>query len=347
MFGEAVRHLALDMVDILLNQGLSFKAALDNVHESFGIYPGTVRRWIDMYFTTGSCAPHKRELKLEGVVRMEHLDFAKALLVQNSTHTNKELCVFLFDRFNVAYTEDQVKHAIADAGYTRKVTSKIMQLRNERLREYWQDNMQASLEEIPAYMYVVIDESHLSPEELERRYGRSPKGYPAFVKSRLLPDDPNGLPTQSCSCIAAISIEGMLSVTTLKINDHQTFLRALEGNVLPLMNPFPAEKSILMMDNASPHLKADVINLCDAFGVMPLFLPPYSYDFSPIEPVFHLAKDYIRRKWGIRYAYCPLEQQLNEALWSCCPPNVACNEFTHVGITVQPWERAWACRGRR
>lgn len=254
------------------------------------------------------------------------------------------VCCKIFSRFDAVYTADQIKHAVADEHYTTKLVTKIMRARNDELRDYWQAHLQNSLTEIPSYMYVVVDESHLSPKELERRYGRSFVGYPAYIRSRITPDDPHQFHVDPCCAVAAISIEGMLSVSTLKINTHDTFLRILEDEIFPLMNPFPGPKSILMMDNASPHFKADVLNLCEAHGIIALFLPPYSYDLSPIEPIFHLAKAYIRRKWGIFYAYSPLAEQFTEALWSCCPPNIACNEFNHVGITVTQWERAWAGR---
>lgn len=119
-----------------------------------------------------------------------------------------------------------------------------------------------------------------------------------------------------------------------EIIDHAVFLRAFEQDILPHLNAFPGDKSVLLLDNASPHLKLDIYNMCDARNVLVLFLPPYSYDFSPIEPIFHLAKGYIRQRWGIMHAYKPLAEQLKEALWSCCSAETACNEFDRVDIRV-------------
>jgi hypothetical protein len=65
--------------------------------------------WIDMYFITESCAPHMREPKLEG-------DFTETPLLKNATYTHKELCVLLFDRFNMVRGGSG-----RDAGYTRKL----------------------------------------------------------------------------------------------------------------------------------------------------------------------------------------------------------------------------------
>ena len=34
------------------------------------------------------------------------------------------------------------------------------------------------------------------------------------------------------------------------------------------------------------------MTLCDRFKVIPVFLEPYSYDYNPIELVFHSTKEY-------------------------------------------------------
>jgi hypothetical protein len=50
-----------------------------------------------------------REPKLEG-------DFTETPLLKNATYTHKELCVLLFDRFNMVRGGSG-----RDAGYTRKL----------------------------------------------------------------------------------------------------------------------------------------------------------------------------------------------------------------------------------
>ena len=56
--------------------------------------------------------------------------------------------------------------------------------------------------------------------------------------------------------------------------------------------------SVLLNDNAPVHNKAAIMTLCDRFKVTSIFLEPYSDDYSPIELVFHSAKDdcHMRRR---------------------------------------------------
>lgn len=56
------------------------------------------------------------------------------------------------------------------------------------------------------------------------------------------------------------------------------------------MNPFPAEKSTLVMDNCSIHKSDALAEVVEAAGCRLLFLPPYSPDLNPIENTFGLSK---------------------------------------------------------
>ena len=56
-----------------------------------------------------------------------------------------------------------------------------------------------------------------------------------------------------------------------EIVDGDTYLRVLEDSILPLMNPFPLEKSVLFNDNAPVHNKAAIMTLCQTHGVIAVF----------------------------------------------------------------------------
>ena len=81
------------------------------------------------------------------------------------------------------------------------------------------------------------------------------------------------------------------------IVDSDTYWRVLEFDILTLMNAFSSEKSVLISDNASVHNKAAIMTLCQSVGVLAIFLEPYSYDYNPIELVFHRAKDCLWHTW--------------------------------------------------
>ena len=96
------------------------------------------------------------------------------------------------------------------------------------------------------------------------------------------------------------------------------------------------------MDNASVHRKLEIIALCAQFNVLVLFLPPYSYDFNPIEKAFHIAKAYVRRMWGEAEENESVVERMREALWSVRDADQACNLFQNFFIDVTPAERQWA-----
>lgn len=69
--------------------------------------------------------------------------------------------------------------------------------------------------------------------------------------------------------------------------------------LLPLCNPFPGPRSVIVMDNASVHHDRQeyICEVARRKGVFVRFLPPYSPDFNPIEESFSDLKAYIRRHY--------------------------------------------------
>ena len=56
------------------------------------------------------------------------------------------------------------------------------------------------------------------------------------------------------------------------------------------LNPFPGDRSVVVLDNASVHWDDRVRRLIEREGAILLYLPAYSYDFNPIEMAFNEAK---------------------------------------------------------
>jgi transposase len=61
------------------------------------------------------------------------------------------------------------------------------------------------------------------------------------------------------------------------------------------MNPYPQDRSVLLLDNASVHHSQEVMELCVDHGVVLEFLPPYSPEFAPVEMIFYNIKSWLRR----------------------------------------------------
>ena len=144
----------------------------------------------------------------------------------------------------------------------------------------------------------------------------------------------------SCSAIAALSTRGVEMVSMHNDTvDFDTYLLVLEHEIIPLMNPFPSVKSVLILDNAPVHNKAAIMTLCQGAGVLAIFLEPYSYDYNPIELVFHSAKSYLRDTWPLDDPRSPVAQHFKDALFNCIDGDVACNYFVHCHVNVTKDER--------
>jgi len=76
------------------------------------------------------------------------------------------------------------------------------------------------------------------------------------------------------------------------IRDSSKFFQRCEvqclipDKLLSLMQPFPAPRSVIILDNARIHRNRELQELCTAAGVRVEYLPPYTPDFNPIEKSF-------------------------------------------------------------
>ena len=106
--------------------------------------------------------------------------------------------------------------------------------------------------------------------------------------------------------VCAIGVGGLCAVESYQSsNNSNTMMHWLRRRLLKNcgrggpMNPFPGERSVLVLDNASYHHAEQEIyrRYCESVGVRVVFLPPYSPDLNPIEQLFSSAKHRIRRDY--------------------------------------------------
>jgi transposase len=116
-------------------------------------------------------------------------------------------------------------------------------------------------------------------------YGRAPRG------QRVLDHKPANW-GENISIVGAIRCDRVLA--------HQTFDGAVNGpkfvsfvrnRLCPRLYP----GDVVILDNLRPHHAPDVRTLVEATGAHLMFLPPYSPDFSPIEPCWSFLKQWLRK----------------------------------------------------
>ena len=130
---------------------------------------------------------------------------------------------------------------------------------------------------------VFIDESAVNTAMVRDR-GRCPRG------QRLVDSAPAGL-WQTSTLVAAIRLDGVVAPMVIKgpLNG-ESFAQYIELSLVPELTA----GDIVVMDNLPAHKSqraADAIQTC---GCTLVFLPPYSPDLNPIEPMWSKVKTILR-----------------------------------------------------
>jgi transposase len=153
-------------------------------------------------------------------------------------------------------------------------------------RAAWQTDDTAGIGGIALERLVFLDDSAVLTT-MARRYGRSPRGQPAYAKVAF------GT-WKRLSVLSALGIEGVLATMSVEATDGATFAAYLEQVLLPVLRERKPE-AVLVMDNLRPHKTAEVQAVLDGSGFPSRYLPASSPDLSPIEPAWAKVKVYLRR----------------------------------------------------
>lgn len=330
VLGVSLRERVIGRV---MNEG---RQAIPTIAGQMRVSQASIYRWLDLFAETGSLQPHRRQAtKGWACLEPEHVGYVLECLQNFPMLYMAELVLLVRIRYNVVYTAQQIHHAITKAGYTRKVLEYRAREQSQPLRQMYRNH----IAQIPASCLVFMDETHCKPADLRRRYGYAYEGQPAFF---YVFNSAHGEGTP-CSALCALGIDGMISIsTTEELMNGEYAFRMLEEEVLPMMRPFPQSKSVLVMDNAPTHNHAAIVDLCNRFGVIAIFLPPYSYDLNPIEFSFHQAKQAIRSQYGVNVRFN--EDRLREGL-NVVSVEDAIRYYEHCGIVVTENEKQMARAG--
>jgi transposase len=205
-----------------------------------------------------------------------------------------EIAEFLLEVYDIEVSQYTISIALARIKLTRKKLKIEAAQRNQELRTAWQDTLQY----FSANQLVFIDETGSDERTGDRQYGWARIGERARVSRWFGRRD-------RVSLLGAYTIEGYIAgITFSGTCNAELFEEFIIDYLLPLCNPYPQPRSVLIMDNASiHHAFADRLETaCRAKGVWLRFLPPYSPDFNPIEESFNDLKSYIRRHYRRKIA---------------------------------------------
>ena len=175
---------------------------------------------------------------------------------------------------------------------------------------------------MPLDRLVVIDESAASTN-MARLRGRGPRG------ERLVAAVPHGH-WKVLTMIAAMTVRGVLTAVTVDAaTDGQVFLNFVTEALVPALRA----GDVVVLDNLlQAHKVKGVREAVEAAGATLLYLPPYSPDYSPIEPMWSKVKQHLRSLAA--RTVDALQEAVTTALRSITPSDCE-GFFRHCGYTLQ------------
>jgi transposase len=156
---------------------------------------------------------------------------------------------------------------------------------------------------------------------MTRRYGRAMRG------QRVHDAVPKNF-GRNISILGSLSWYGMEAVMTVEGAVDAAVFRAYVGQVLL---PTLREGDVVVMDNLSVHKVQDIEAMIKGAGAQLIYLPPYSPDWSPIEPCWSKIKTRLRgMKARTREA---LDQGLTKVIGKISNSD-ARGWFAHCGYSI-------------
>ncbi len=127
---------------------------------------------------------------------------------------------------------------------------------------------------------------------------------------------------------------------TLGTFDRERFHRVITTRILPLLNPWPLPRSILILDNAKIHMYKELQDAVHSTGALLFFLPPYSPQLNPIEVGFSLLTRWIDR-YPMAFRF-NIRSTLDVAFVECTKKrdNTGYNLYRHCGYAITDLDRA-------
>jgi transposase len=138
---------------------------------------------------------------------------------------------------------------------------------------------------VSVHRLVFVDESGANTQ-MTRRYGRSPIG------QRLACPVPHGH-YQTTTLIAAVRLQGTQAPWLFGgAMDGELFLAWVKQGLAPCLQ----RDDVVIMDNLATHKVVGVREAIEGAGARLEYLPPYSPDFNPIEPLWSKVKQTLKSR---------------------------------------------------
>ena len=150
--------------------------------------------------------------------------------------------------------------------------------------------------------------SHADERTANRRWGRARRGQ----RARGVVFFQRGT---RYSALGVLSLLGMIDVHIVQGGyNAEQFMVAFKTVVLPQLNAYPQDHSVLILDNCPGlHQQLEMVQLVRARGARVEWLEPYDPEHNPIEIAFRTAKAFMRTERE-RLEHLPRRERLRQCL---------------------------------
>jgi transposase len=197
----------------------------------------------------------------------------KDLLQTNPLLSGRILQRKLKETFNVELSRELVRVAIKKLGFTRKKARFISEPKTneEKIKTFFE--LRESLKDRP---FFSVDETSFGRHSFQTT-GYALKGKKLYITKK----QPRMTSVSVCACA---SNHGWVKISRKEGSfNKDSFLAFLKQLDLP-------SQSVLLLDNVRFHHSHDVKDFLDSKDIFPLYVPPYSPWFNPIEGCFSIVK---------------------------------------------------------
>lgn len=267
------------IVEIYATEDISQRKLAQRFHVSLSFIEKLLKQWRE----TGNLAPKPHGGGSPPKLNAEQRALVQVLVESKNDATLDELCREIQQQTDVVVSRATMGRVVQQLKLTRKKTLYATEADSPRVQQarcdYW-----AMVRDIPPEDLVFIDEAGANLA-MVRLYARAPKG------QRAIGDRPQRR-GQNVSLVEALTLQGPIAAFQgVGSMDGLTFEAYLIQRVIP--NLWPG--ACVILDNSPIHnSNEDIDAALAAVGARLMFLPPYSPDFSPIEPFWSKVKDVLK-----------------------------------------------------
>ena len=208
--------------------------------------------------------------------------YIKESLIQNPHHTLFSLQTIILAKFNILPSLTTISKYIRLNKFSYKKISKKMYT-NMNVLQTKRKQFRTKFKKIASSNIICIDETCFYSNEIPN-YGYAHKSERLIQYSKANP----------------IKYSVIMAITNKRILDYQIYKKTnintdifdsfLRTKILPF-----AQNKYILMDNVRFHKATCIMDSLKNNNTTPLFIPPYSPEFNPIEKAFSIIKTKFRK----------------------------------------------------